>query len=210
MYASQINPSAGDSTYRKLFIGGLSYNTTEDSMRTFFQQFGVVSEAVVITDRSTGKSKGYGFVTMATNEQAEAACKDTAPVIDGRKTNCNLAYLGKKTPAASVGTFSQFSSQQPLFSQPPMQQYGQANAGFQQPFLGYGQVTPQQYTQWGQYTQQQTQQFPNQAFQQQQQPQQPQQQQAEPTTAYGQAATQQPGMYGTYQQSYTQQSFNQQ
>ena len=50
----------------------------------------------MITDRVTGKSKGYGFVTMADRSGAEKACEDPNPIIDGRKANVNLAYLGAK------------------------------------------------------------------------------------------------------------------
>merc|ERR1719334_2067395 len=47
-------------------------------------------------DRQTGKSRGYGFVTMADAKAAERACRDPNPIIDGRKANVNLAYLGAK------------------------------------------------------------------------------------------------------------------
>ncbi len=66
------------------------------------QQFGEIEEAVVITDRQTGKSKGYGFVTMVDKAGAERACEDPNPIIDGRKANVNLAYLGAK-PRGIVG-----------------------------------------------------------------------------------------------------------
>ncbi|XP_035659049.1 RNA-binding protein 24-B-like [Branchiostoma floridae] len=85
-----------DTTFTKIFVGGLPYHTTDDSLRSFFQTFGEIEEAVVITDRQTGKSRGYGFVTMATREAAEKACKDPNPIIDGRKANVNLAYIGAK------------------------------------------------------------------------------------------------------------------
>ncbi|XP_036355862.1 RNA-binding protein 38-like [Octopus sinensis] len=85
-----------DTTFTKIFVGGLPYHTSDKSLREFFDQFGEIEEAVVITDRQTGKSRGYGFVTMATKESAERACKDPNPIIDGRKANVNLAYLGAK------------------------------------------------------------------------------------------------------------------
>lgn len=85
-----------DTTYTKIFVGGLPYHTTDQSLREFFEQFGDIEEAVVITDRQTGKSRGYGFVTMADRPAAERACKDPNPIIDGRKANVNLAYLGAK------------------------------------------------------------------------------------------------------------------
>ncbi|XP_058031740.1 RNA-binding protein 24 [Ahaetulla prasina] len=85
-----------DTTYTKIFVGGLPYHTTDSSLRKYFEVFGEIEEAVVITDRQTGKSRGYGFVTMADRAAAERACKDPNPIIDGRKANVNLAYLGAK------------------------------------------------------------------------------------------------------------------
>ncbi len=52
-----------DNTFTKLFVGGLPYHTTDETLRAFFLQFGEIEEAVVIHDRNTGKSKGYGFVS---------------------------------------------------------------------------------------------------------------------------------------------------
>ncbi|CAL1288740.1 unnamed protein product [Larinioides sclopetarius] len=85
-----------DTTYTKIFVGGLPYHTTDKSLRQFFEAFGDIEEAVVITDRQTGKSRGYGFVTMSDRDAAERAVKDANPIIDGRKANVNLAYLGAK------------------------------------------------------------------------------------------------------------------
>ena len=55
-----------DNTFTKLFVGGLPYHTTDDTLRAYFLQFGDIEEAVVIHDRMTGKSKGYGFVSAST------------------------------------------------------------------------------------------------------------------------------------------------
>ncbi len=52
-----------DTTFTKIFVGGLPYHTTDDTLRKFFERFGEIDEAVVITDRATGKSRGYGFVS---------------------------------------------------------------------------------------------------------------------------------------------------
>merc|ERR1712013_282231 len=76
--------------------GGLPYHTTDKSLREHFEVYGEIEEAVVITDRSTGKSRGYGFVIMSNKEAAERACKEPNPIIDGRKANVNLAILGAK------------------------------------------------------------------------------------------------------------------
>lgn len=98
------NPiSQKDTTFTKIFVGGLPYHTTDQSLREFFDQFGDIEEAVVITDRQTGKSRGYGFVTMSDKEAATGACKDPNPIIDGRKANVNLAYLGAKPRAIQTG-----------------------------------------------------------------------------------------------------------
>ncbi|XP_072515836.1 RNA-binding protein 24b isoform X3 [Salminus brasiliensis] len=91
-----MHSSQKDTTFTKIFVGGLPYHTTDSSLRKYFEVFGDIDEAVVITDRQTGKSRGYGFVTMADRPAAERACKDPNPIIDGRKANVNLAYLGAK------------------------------------------------------------------------------------------------------------------
>lgn len=56
-----------DTTYTKIFVGGLPYHTTDSSLRKYFEVFGEIEEAVVITDRQTGKSRGYGFVSILTD-----------------------------------------------------------------------------------------------------------------------------------------------
>lgn len=52
----------GDTTYTKVFVGGLAWETQKETMKKYFEQFGEILEAVVITDKTTGRSKGYGFV----------------------------------------------------------------------------------------------------------------------------------------------------
>ncbi|MBN3311426.1 RBM38 protein, partial [Atractosteus spatula] len=92
-----------DTTFTKIFVGGLPYHTNDASLRKYFEVFGDIEEAVVITDRQTGKSRGYGFVTMTERGAAERACKDPNPIIDGRKANVNLAYLGAKPRSLQAG-----------------------------------------------------------------------------------------------------------
>uniref|UniRef100_H3D4Y2 RRM domain-containing protein n=1 Tax=Tetraodon nigroviridis TaxID=99883 RepID=H3D4Y2_TETNG len=88
-----------DTTYTKIFVGGLPYHTSDASLRGYFQSFGDIDEAVVITDKQTGKSRGYGFVSENETGGGGRACKDANPIIDGRKQTVNLAYLGAN-PAA--------------------------------------------------------------------------------------------------------------
>lgn len=92
------SPATGskDTMYTKIFVGGLPYHTTDKTLHDYFAQFGDIEEAVVITDRQTQKSRGYGFVTMKDRSDAEKATRDPNPIIDGRKANVNLAYLGAK------------------------------------------------------------------------------------------------------------------
>ncbi|XP_013874772.1 RNA-binding protein 38 [Austrofundulus limnaeus] len=96
-------PLQKDTTFTKIFVGGLPYHTNDASLRKYFEAFGDIDEAVVITDRQTGKSRGYGFVTMTDRGAAERACKDPNPIIDGRKANVNLAYLGAKPRSMQTG-----------------------------------------------------------------------------------------------------------
>ena len=61
----------GDTTYTKIFVGGLAWETQRDTMRRYFEQFGEILEAVVITDKNTGRSKGYGFVLSRSLEKPQ-------------------------------------------------------------------------------------------------------------------------------------------
>ena len=58
---------------QKLFVGGLPYSTSNERLRELFAECGQVESATIVTDRDTGRSRGFGFVEMATNEEAEAA-----------------------------------------------------------------------------------------------------------------------------------------
>jgi len=59
-----------DTTFTKIFVGGLPYHTSDQTLRSYFEPFGDINEAVVITDRQTGKSRGYGFVSRCTSERS--------------------------------------------------------------------------------------------------------------------------------------------
>lgn len=58
----QLGGGGADTTFTKIFVGGLAWETQRDTMRRYFEQFGEILEAVVITDKHSGRSKGYGFV----------------------------------------------------------------------------------------------------------------------------------------------------
>jgi len=77
---------------KKLFVGGLSYNTTEETLKETFAQAGNVESAVIITDRLSGRSKGFGFVEMSTDEEAEKAIEMfNGKELDGRSLTVNEA-----------------------------------------------------------------------------------------------------------------------
>jgi cold-inducible RNA-binding protein len=77
---------------QKLFIGGLSFSTSNERLREFFAQAGGVESATVVMDRDTGRSRGFGFVEMATAEEAEAAVKKlNGQELDGRALKVELA-----------------------------------------------------------------------------------------------------------------------
>lgn len=76
----------------KLFVGGLAWGTTDDSLREFFSTVGNVTSANVISDRYTGKSKGFGFVEFATAEEAKKAAEElNGKELDGRAINVSEA-----------------------------------------------------------------------------------------------------------------------
>lgn len=76
----------------KLFVGGLAWGTTDDTLREFFSTVGNVTSANVITDRYTGKSKGFGFVEFATPEEAKKAMDElNGKELDGRTINVSEA-----------------------------------------------------------------------------------------------------------------------
>jgi RNA recognition motif-containing protein len=77
---------------KKLFVGSLSWNTDDASLRAAFEKFGVVEDAVVINDRETGRSRGFGFVTFAEGEAADEAIRSlNGTELDGRSINVNEA-----------------------------------------------------------------------------------------------------------------------
>lgn len=68
-----MDASAQSTNPAKLFVGNLSYNVTSEQLTEKFSEFGTVVEAIVMTDKFTGRSKGFGFVTMSSADEANAA-----------------------------------------------------------------------------------------------------------------------------------------
>jgi cold-inducible RNA-binding protein len=76
----------------KLFVGNLSFNTTENDLQDAFAAHGVVTEANLMTDRTTGRPRGFGFITMASPEEAQKAIEAmNGATLDGRNLTVNEA-----------------------------------------------------------------------------------------------------------------------
>jgi RNA recognition motif-containing protein len=77
---------------KKLYVGGLSYSVTDDQLRSLFAVHGTVESANVVRDRSSDTSRGFGFVEMGTQEEAEKAIAAlNSTEFEGRSLNVNLA-----------------------------------------------------------------------------------------------------------------------
>lgn len=80
-----------------IYIGNLSYNVTEDNLKAMFETFGEIESVKVITDRFTGRSKGFGFIEMPSNSEADQAIKAlNGKFIEGRNIKVNQANPGGK------------------------------------------------------------------------------------------------------------------
>ena len=78
---------------KKLFVGGLAWATTDDSLRVAFEAFGAVSEAKVVLDRDTGRSRGFGFVSFDDDDAADTAMQEMdGKELDGRQIRVNEAH----------------------------------------------------------------------------------------------------------------------
>ncbi|XP_060081352.1 heterogeneous nuclear ribonucleoprotein A1-like [Ylistrum balloti] len=82
--------------FRKLFIGGLSYETTEDSLKTHFAQWGNIIDCVVMKDAHTKRSRGFGFITYSTPEELDEAQKSRPHRLDGRQVESKRAMPRNK------------------------------------------------------------------------------------------------------------------
>ncbi|CAI9097408.1 OLC1v1033828C1 [Oldenlandia corymbosa var. corymbosa] len=83
-----------DPALRKLFVRGLAWETTSETLCAAFEEHGEIEEGAVITDKTTGKSRGYGFITYKDMDSAQRALKAPSKMIDGRMAVCNLACEG--------------------------------------------------------------------------------------------------------------------
>lgn len=88
----------------KLFVGGLAYSVTSDQLRDLFSQFGSVEDATVIIDRYSNKSKGFGFVEMGSDDEAQAVIKElNGKEFEGRSIVVNEARPREERPSRNFG-----------------------------------------------------------------------------------------------------------
>ena len=93
----------------KLFVGNLSFNTTENDLQDACAAHGTVTEANLMMDRSTGRPRGFGFVTMSTPEEAQKAVEAmNGKSIDGRALTVNIARPREERPAGGGGERRQY------------------------------------------------------------------------------------------------------
>jgi RNA recognition motif-containing protein len=88
----------------KLFVGNLSFNTTENDLQDAFAAHGTVVEANLMMDRMSGRPRGFGFVTMSTPEEAEKAIQAmNGATLDGRALTVNIARPREERPPGGGG-----------------------------------------------------------------------------------------------------------
>lgn len=88
----------------KLFVGSLSWNVTDDQLNEFFSSVGTVVSATVITDRDSGRSKGFGFVEMSSDDEAKKAIDElNGKELDGRAVTVNEARPKEDRPRGGGG-----------------------------------------------------------------------------------------------------------
>jgi RNA recognition motif-containing protein len=103
---------------KKIFVGNLSWKTSEDELKAHFQEFGKVVSAKIVTDKQTGRSKGFGFVEMEREEDAkEAIAKKNGETLGDRPLRLSLAQERDRPPREprsndSYGSRSNYRSNQ--------------------------------------------------------------------------------------------------
>ena len=89
---------------KNIYVGNLSFDATEDQVRSMFEQYGPVDRVSIITDRDTGQAKGFGFVEMSANADADRAIAGlNGKELDGRALNVNEARPKADRPSGGGG-----------------------------------------------------------------------------------------------------------
>jgi len=85
----------------KLFVGSLPWTTTKDELAQFFSQVGTVTDATVVSDRATGRSRGFGFVEMSTDEEAKKAVDE----LNGKELGGRAIVVNEARPREDKPSF---------------------------------------------------------------------------------------------------------
>ena len=88
---------------KKIFVGSLPWSIASEGLRELFAEFGDIVDAVVITNRDTGQSKGFGFVTFATEDSAQKALEKNGAEVEGRTIVVNIAKPKEERPRRDFG-----------------------------------------------------------------------------------------------------------
>jgi cold-inducible RNA-binding protein len=100
----QVDRTLGDHMNNKLFVGNLSFETTENDLNDAFAAYGTVTEASLMMDRTTNRSRGFAFVTMSTAEEAQKAIEAmNGADLGGRNLTVNIAKPREERPGGGGG-----------------------------------------------------------------------------------------------------------
>ena len=95
----------------KVFVGGISFNTTESALTDFFRGFGEVASCKIITNRETGRSRGFAFVEFSSQQEAETAISSgDGKELDGRTIRVSLANKSSSSSGGRGGRGGNFNS----------------------------------------------------------------------------------------------------
>ena len=95
----QIRPECKGARVKNIFVGNLSFSVTEDDLRQLFEQYGTLERVTIVTDRDTGRSRGFGFVEMANGPEADGAISG----LDGREWNGRALKVNEALPKGAGG-----------------------------------------------------------------------------------------------------------
>lgn len=84
--------------FSKIFIGGLSFETTDEALKRYFEQFGAVADAIVMKDAVSRRSRGFGFITYMNSASVDAALSVKQHVVDNRRVEAKRAVPRSEVP----------------------------------------------------------------------------------------------------------------
>ncbi|XAR57525.1 hypothetical protein NMG60_11025699 [Bertholletia excelsa] len=104
IFSRIIESAESDPTHRKIFVHGLGWDATTNQVLSVFKQYGDIEECKVVTDKLTGRAKGYAFVLFKTRQGAKKALKQPQKKIGSRMTSCQLASAGAVPDSSAAAT----------------------------------------------------------------------------------------------------------